>query len=144
MKIRGLRVELGEIEAALMDHAAVREAVVRAWENVPGDKRLIAYLVCRGTLRPDTGDLRDFLRRRLPDYMVPAGFVWLEALPLTATGKVDRRSLPVPDSRRVSADAYLPPQNELEGNLARLWQNSCAWRPSACTTISSTWEDIRC
>ena len=88
VKIRGLRVELGEIESALMDHAAVREAVVLAWEDVPGDKRLIAYVVCRDAVRPERGELRDYLRRRLPDYMVPAGFVWLEG----AAADRDRKS----------------------------------------------------
>jgi amino acid adenylation domain-containing protein len=122
VKIRGLRVELGEIESALTDHASVREAVVVAWEDIPGDQRLMAYLVCREATPPDAGELRSYLQRRLPDYMVPAGFVWLEALPLTPTGKVDRRRLPVPDGRRSSTRAYLPPRNELEKSLAEIWR----------------------
>jgi amino acid adenylation domain-containing protein len=122
VKVRGLRVELGEIESALMGHAAVREAVLLAREDIPGDQRLIAYLVGRGDARPDTAELRDYLRRRLPEYMVPSGFVWLETLPLTPSGKVDRRRLPAPDGRRTPADAYLPPQNELERSLAGIWQ----------------------
>jgi amino acid adenylation domain-containing protein len=122
VKIRGLRVELGEIESALTGHALVREAAVLAWEDIPGDKRLIAYVVPREPSPPDASELRDYLRRRLPEYMVPAGFAWLEALPLTPTGKVDRRRLPVPDRPCGAARAYLPPRTELEQRLAGLWQ----------------------
>src|SRR5262249_14654419 len=96
VKIRGFRIELGEIEAALGRHPAVREAVVIAREDQPGQKRLVAYVACNESA--SAGDLRAFLARELPDHMVPPVFVMLDALPLTASGKVDRRALPAPHS----------------------------------------------
>jgi len=123
VKIRGFRIELGEIEAALDAHPAVREAVVLAREDVPGDKRLAAYLVLHPGETPTIADLRAFLARRLPDVMVPAAFVILDALPLTQNGKVDRRLLPQPDeSRRPDlGGAYAAPTTRAEGDLCRVW-----------------------
>ena len=100
VKIRGFRVELGEIEAVLSQHTAVREAVVLAREDIPGDKRLVAYFVSDQESPPTVSELRRFLKEGLPDYMMPAVFTLLNALPLTPNGKVDRRALPIPDLTR--------------------------------------------
>jgi aspartate racemase len=123
VKIRGFRIEPGEIEAALGAHPAVAEAVVVAREDRPGDRRLAAYLVAAPGEEPSAADLQELLRRSLPDYMVPAVFVVLAALPLNRSGKVDRRALPAPDDvARESQASYVPPRNELEERIARVWR----------------------
>ena len=123
VKIRGFRVELGEIEAVLSQHTAVREAVVLAREDIPGDKRLVAYFVSDQEPPPTVGELRRFLKEELPDYMMPAVFTLLNALPLTPNGKVDRRALPIPDSTRPdSENAFVAPRDELELQLTRIWE----------------------
>lgn len=121
VKVRGFRVELGEIEAALLQYDAVREAVVVARKD-SGDKHLVAYLVPRnGNLRTEAA--REFLQTRLPDYMMPSVFVALEALPLSPMGKVDRRALPAPaEIKRQSEKAFAPPVDELELKLTRIWE----------------------
>jgi len=119
VKIRGFRIELGEIEVALARHAGVREAVVLAREDVPGDKRLVAYVVPAGGELPD---LRDFLRQSLPDYMVPAAFVELEALPVTPNGKLDRNALPAPQWDHGETDEGAAPSTPTEQALAALWR----------------------
>ncbi|HEX6862807.1 MAG TPA: amino acid adenylation domain-containing protein, partial [Thermoanaerobaculia bacterium] len=118
VKVRGFRIELGEIEVALARHAGVREAVVLAREDVPGDKRLVAYVVPAGELP----DLRDFLRQSLPDYMIPAAFVELEALPVTPNGKLDRRALPAPQWDHGETDGSAAPATPTEQALAALWR----------------------
>lgn len=124
VKVRGYRIELGEIEAGLMGHVAVREAVVLAREDIPGDVRLVAYFVSVGKMAPSAADLKAYLRDRLPDYMVPAAFVPLPALPQTPNGKVDRKALPLPDPLRVvpvrHADA--PALGETEKLIASVWK----------------------
>jgi amino acid adenylation domain-containing protein len=122
VKLRGFRIELGEIEATLATHPAVREAVVLAREDNPGERRLVAYLVPVQTPAPGTHDLRAFLKKTLPDYMIPALFVTMEALPLTPNGKVDRRALPVPDGARPDlASSFVAPTTPVETTLAAIW-----------------------
>ncbi|WP_233166665.1 non-ribosomal peptide synthetase, partial [Archangium sp. Cb G35] len=118
VKLRGFRIEPGEIESTLLLHPTVSEACVIAREDVPGDKRLVAYLVARESA---PSELRDFLRQRLPEYMVPSAFVVLAALPLTANGKVDKKALPAPDGSALSQRAFLPPVTGTERALAGIW-----------------------
>jgi non-ribosomal peptide synthetase component F/thioesterase domain-containing protein/acyl carrier protein len=120
VKLRGFRIELGEIETVLRQHAAVREAVVIAATNAD-DKRLLAYVVME---QSDAGvsDLRDYMRRRLPEYMTPSAFVLMEALPLTANGKVNRRALPPPDQSTTTDSALTTPRDALELQLSQIWK----------------------
>ncbi|MET0402280.1 MAG: AMP-binding protein, partial [Cystobacter sp.] len=120
LKIRGYRVELGEVEAALGTHASVRECVVVAREERPGDKRLVAYVVARPGQALEAATLARYLEKRLPEYMVPSAFVVLEELPLTSNGKVDREALPAP-VRSEADDAYVAPRTATELRLASLW-----------------------
>jgi acyl carrier protein len=123
VKIRGFRIELGEIETALNTYPAVREAVVVAWEDNPGAKRLVAYVILGQEQALTISDLRGFLKQKLPDYMIPSAFVALDTLPLTPNGKLDRRALPAPDRSKLEPDGlYVPPQNELEKSIVKIWQ----------------------
>jgi acyl-CoA synthetase (AMP-forming)/AMP-acid ligase II len=123
IKVRGFRIEPGEIEAALGAHPQVRQAVVLALADGPGDKSLVAYVVSPpDEPPPDEADIRAFLKQRLPDYMVPALFVPLAELPLTPNGKVDRRALPLPDwSRPAERAVHQPPRTAAEEILAAIW-----------------------
>jgi amino acid adenylation domain-containing protein len=124
VKIRGFRIELGEIESALGQHPAVREAVVVTREDEPGNKRLVAYVVRSAADAVSRNDLHDFLVGRLPRYMVPGAFTFLETLPLSPNGKVDRRALPVPDAG--SSDGVgriFAPRDKWEAQLHTIWQN---------------------
>lgn len=121
VKIRGVRIEPGEIEAALMALPAVREAVVVARDDGGGERRLVAYLTGRGLPTPTVGDLRAALLATLPEAMIPAVFMWLPALPLLASGKVDRGQLPAPDAGRRDVGAYVAPQTAVERALCEIW-----------------------
>jgi len=122
VKIRGFRIELGEIEAVLGQHPGVRETVVLAREDEPGEKRLVAYVVPNDGQEPTVSELRRFLKEKLPEYMVPSAFVTLEALPLTPNGKVDRQALPSPQGTRPELEgAYVAPRTPVEEVLAGIW-----------------------
>jgi amino acid adenylation domain-containing protein len=120
VKIRGHRIELGEVEAALLGHPGVAQAVAIVREDEPGDKRLVAYVVAAGDEAPDVGGLRAHLKQSLPDYMIPQAIVGLEALPLTPNGKIDRKALPVPEGRPEGLD-YVAPRTPVEETLAGIW-----------------------
>jgi amino acid adenylation domain-containing protein len=120
VKIRGLRIELGEIEATLKLYPLVRDCVVVAREDNPGDKRLVGYVVT-GEHRDLESELRSHLKERLPDYMVPAAIVEMEALPLTSSGKIDRRALPEPTHCHEASDEQ-EPRTPIEEVLVELWQ----------------------
>jgi amino acid adenylation domain-containing protein/non-ribosomal peptide synthase protein (TIGR01720 family) len=120
VKIRGFRIELGEIETAIAAYPSVRETVVVAREDVPGDKRLVAYIVPI-QVPPTYRELRDFLLQKLPGYMVPNAIVVLSTMPLTSNGKVDRRALPEPDSSPSDSKGFVPPRDTIEQQLQRIW-----------------------
>ncbi len=121
VKIRGFRIELGEIESVLGGHPQVREAVVVAREDQPGDRRLVGYVVPREAGSATGDGLREFLKERLPEHMVPSFFVVMDALPLSANGKVDRQALPAPEGRQTEA-RYEAPQSQAEKLIAGVWQ----------------------
>jgi amino acid adenylation domain-containing protein len=145
VKLRGFRVEIGEIEALLDQHPAVRENVVVVREDVPGDQRLIAYIVPRdwGAEIRDSAErnlqspisnlpqtLRAFLKQKLPEYMIPSGFVFLDGLPKTPNGKIDRRVLPAPDMAPTRGDQPVAaPRSPLEAQLAVLWSQVLGVEP---------------
>ena len=124
VKVRGFRIELGEIEATLEEHPAIKAAVVAARERGPDDTRLVAYyLLNHLEPEPTVSELRAYVRTKLPEYMVPAAFVTLDRLPLTPSGKVDRRALPDPDGLHVAESAgYVAPRTAMEELIAKIWQ----------------------
>jgi hypothetical protein len=120
--LHGLRIDPLEVEAALMEHAGVAEAAVVVREDRPGDRRLVAYLVPRSGAVPSAPQLREHLRGRLPEFMVPSGFVTLARLPLTSNGKLDPSALPAPEaSRPDQAAAFVAPRTPTEEVLAAIW-----------------------
>ena len=124
VKIRGFRIEPREIEEQLLRHGQVKEAAVIAREDVPGDKRLVAYVVPQSaSSTPEVDELRVHLKRLLPEYMVPTAFVVLERMPLTPSGKVNRRGLPAPDLGAFVSTDSVPPAGKLECRLAEIWQD---------------------
>jgi acyl-coenzyme A synthetase/AMP-(fatty) acid ligase len=133
VKLRGFRIELGEIESVLRQHPAVVDAVVAVREDIPGHKRLVGYVVptiedsSSGTHEPLSAshdELRHFLQERLPEYMIPAAFMAIQAVPLSPNGKADRRALPVPETPRPQLNAtYTAPQTAIERMIASIWQD---------------------
>ena len=122
IKIRGYRIELGEIESALGKHPSVQECAVIAREDVPGDKRLVAYVVPGSKQSANPGQLRSWLKERLPDYMLPVAIVEMQRFPLTPNGKVDRKALPAPEYSRPSLEAeYFAPRTPTEEILCAIW-----------------------
>ena len=124
VKIRGFRIELGEIEAVLARHAAIRQVVVTAREDVPGDKRLVAYFVAENAPTDLVDQLRGLLRAAMPEYMVPSHFVKLPAFPLNPNGKVDHKALPLPEGDTATSVSrpYVSPRNDLEISLVTAWE----------------------
>ena len=130
VKIRGFRVELGEIESVLAQHESVGESVALVREDTPGDQRLVAYVVAAPGHEIDSAQLRAHCQRSLPDYMVPAAFVTLNAIPLTPNGKVDRRALPPPDwSQTTVKVVYEPPRTPTEEIIATIWSQVLGVEP---------------
>ncbi len=123
IKLRGYRVEPGEVEAQLLLHRLIKDAVVIARDDPTGQKRLVAYVTCRKEERPSIEQLRAHLKTTLPDHMVPSAIVLLEELPQTPSGKLDRRSLPAPELGSYATSHYDPPQGPVEELLAGLWQD---------------------
>ncbi|MGZ5010967.1 MAG: non-ribosomal peptide synthetase [Methylobacter sp.] len=122
VKIRGFRIELGDIEASLLQYPQIREVVVDVYEISPTDKLLVAYLIPQSDAVPTLSELRGFLKSKLPEYMVPSFFVFLDALPLTSNGKLDRKALPEPDMNRQVLDTdFIAPCTPVEKLLAEIW-----------------------
>jgi amino acid adenylation domain-containing protein len=123
IKIRGYRIEAGEIEAALNQHPGVRSAVITAVGEERNKERLVAYIVPDENPTPSIEELSEFLKKKLPDYMVPSAFVFLDALPLSANGKVDRRALPIQEGLLQKLEvSYVAPQTDIEQIIATVWQ----------------------
>ncbi|MDY4316043.1 amino acid adenylation domain-containing protein, partial [Pectobacterium actinidiae] len=122
VKLRGFRLELGEIESILMQHPGIQEAVVIVREDTPGDKRLVAYFQAQQDTQPTPADLRLQLSQRLAEYMIPSAFVALDTFPLTPNGKLNRKALPKPDQSAMVTRHYEAPQGEMETMLATIWQ----------------------
>jgi acyl-coenzyme A synthetase/AMP-(fatty) acid ligase/acyl carrier protein len=123
VKIRGFRVEPGEVEAVLGQHPALRGSAVLAGMDTSGDERLVAYVVPHQRSAPTARELGGYLKERLPEYMVPSAFVALDSLPLTSSGKVNRRALPAPDPSEIRAEnAYAEPRTPVEVQLVEIWE----------------------
>ncbi|MDZ8188239.1 MAG: amino acid adenylation domain-containing protein [Nostoc sp. ChiSLP02] len=122
VKIRGFRIELGEIEAALSQHQDVQTSVVIVREDIPGNKRIVAYIVPQPQITPTVSVLRSFLKEKLPEYMVPSAIVILKSLPLTPNGKIDRRALPEPEARTGIENEIVLPRTPIEEKLVQIWQ----------------------
>jgi amino acid adenylation domain-containing protein len=129
VKVRGFRIEVEEIESLLNYHPGIRQSVVVAREDIPGDKRLVAYFVPAKPI-PTSSELRSFLKRKLPDFMLPSALVSLEAIPLTPNGKIDRRALPAPEQPDLSKpEEYEAPRNPVESRLVSIWESVLGTKP---------------
>ena len=125
VKIRGYRIELGEIEVVLGQHPAVKECVVLVREDSSGDRRLVAYVVSVSGFDPKASEMRSYLRQKLPEYMLPSAFVFLDTLPLTPNGKIDNKSLLTHGTcEPTSTASYVPPQNFTENTIKKIWQSA--------------------
>ncbi|MEH2114380.1 amino acid adenylation domain-containing protein [Nostoc sp.] len=122
VKIRGFRIELGEIEAALSQHQDVQTSVVIAREDIPGNKRIVAYIVPQPQITPTVSILRSFLKEKLPEYMIPSAIATLKSLPLTTNGKIDRRALPEPEARTGIESSLVAPRTPIEEKLTQIWE----------------------
>jgi len=122
VKIYCHRIELGEIESVLMQHPSIHETIVIARAETVGEKRLVAYFVPINGKSPEADELRDFVKKKLPAYMIPVVFISMNSLPLTPNGKVDRKALPIPEDIRHS-HGYVAPRNEVERILTSIWEN---------------------
>ncbi len=122
VKVRGYRIELGEIETALAAYPAVGQCVAVVREDTPGDVRIVAYLVLRPGRSATPSELRRWLRRTLPDYMIPQFFVELPVLPMTRNAKIDRKALPRPEGGRVASHDRVAPRTESERQMAEIWR----------------------
>ncbi len=130
VKIRGFRVEPGEVERVLQEHPLLAQAAVVARERTAGDLRLAAYVVGKGGAAPDAAELRAYLTPRVPDYMVPSAFVVMDALPMTTSGKVNRRALPAPEWTQGARERdFVAPRNQTERRLAEIWEELLDVRP---------------
>jgi amino acid adenylation domain-containing protein len=130
VKVRGFRIELGEIESVLGEYPGVRQNVVVAREDTPGDKQLVAYVVVGQGYSLAADSLRNFLKQKLPDYMLPSRFMFLDTLPLTPNGKVDRKALPTPTQQGFTQEReYVPPRNTIESQLVKIWESILNIRP---------------
>lgn len=124
VKIRGFRIELGEIESALTQWKTIKDNVVIVREDTPGDKKLVAYIIKKDQGETDLAELRQFLKTKIPEYMVPTAFVFIEQFPLTPNGKIDRKVLPSPQEvAPQEAKAYAEPKTEIEKKLAKIWED---------------------
>ena len=122
VKLRGVRIELGEVETVLGRHPAVREAIVDVREDTPGDQRLVAYITPEKEHSPKVSELQGYMKKRLPDNMVPSAFVLMDALPLSPNGKFDRRALPAPEATRPELEeTFVAPRNHIQESLAKIW-----------------------
>ncbi len=122
VKLRGFRIELGEIEVLLSQYPNIKDVVVMVRGDVPGDQRLVAYLVLESDISLSVEELRSFLQAKIPDYMIPSAFLLLQTLPLTANGKIDRKALPAPEKINTDIEqSFVPPRNSLEEQIAQIW-----------------------
>jgi amino acid adenylation domain-containing protein len=122
VKIRGFRIEPGEIEAVLIQHPDVEQAIVMPWAETPEQRRLVAYVVPHQARAPSAAELRDFLKKKLPEHMVPSTFTLLDGLPRTPHGKVDREALPIHDQRQPAMEeSYVPPRSPEEEMIVEIW-----------------------